>query len=304
MDVGEREAFGAFLRRSLDHTEQDVRHSVAFLEFLDTRVSPGADLTDPVIVARFLAELRRAGPPDRITEADRAVRRYMRFREHAWNDALVEMRRVLWPHQTSQLPPRPLQRSYTPSRLLARASVAPHRARTNAAPRHGRAGVAFPMPQKIDVLVDGGAASAGPPLGPALGPAGVNVMQVVQAINQKTAAFKGMKVPVVVTVNDNKTFEITVGTPPTSALIMKELKIERGSGTPNTAKAGNLSIDQAILVARQKTDDLLGSDLKMRTKEVLGTAVSMGVTCEGKDAREVQREISAGVYDAAFEGAE
>lgn len=157
------------------------------------------------------------------------------------------------------------------------------------------------MAQKIEVLVDGGAASAGPPLGPALGPAGVNVMQVVQAINQKTEAFKGMKVPVTVHVDDKKNFEITVGTPPTSALIIKELGIEKGSGRPNFDKVGDLSLEQAILVARQKTDDLLGGDLKNKVLEVLGSANSMGVQCMGRDPRAVQQEIKQGLHDQAFQ---
>jgi len=156
------------------------------------------------------------------------------------------------------------------------------------------------MAQQIEVLVDGGSASAGPPLGPALGPAGVNVMNVVKLINERTAAFKGMKVPVVVHVRDDKSFEVTVGTPPTSALIIKELRIEKGSGKANLEKVGDLTLEQAILVARQKEQDLLGAQLKARVKEVLGTANSMGVTCMGKDPRIVQQEITQGLHDAAF----
>jgi len=159
------------------------------------------------------------------------------------------------------------------------------------------------MAQSVEVLVDGGAASAGPPLGPALGPLGVNVMKVVTAINEKTAAFRGMKVPVKVTVEPKtKEFSVTVGTPPTSALILKEIGAEKGSGTPNTAKVGDLSIESAVRVARMKEDDLSGGSLKNRVKEVLGVCVSMGVTVDGgKDAREVQRAISAGAYDAQIQ---
>ncbi|HLE97484.1 MAG TPA: 50S ribosomal protein L11 [Candidatus Thermoplasmatota archaeon] len=155
------------------------------------------------------------------------------------------------------------------------------------------------MTQKVEVLVDGGAASAGPPLGPALGPLGVNVMKVVNAINEKTAAFKGMKVPVTVAVDPKtKEFEVSVGTPPTTQLILKEIGAEKGSGTPSTAKVGDLSIEKAVRVAKMKEGDLTGRTLANRVKEVLGCCVSMGVTVEGKDAREVQREISAGVYDS------
>lgn len=155
------------------------------------------------------------------------------------------------------------------------------------------------MAQSVEVLVDGGAASAGPPLGPALGPLGVNVMNVVKMINDKTAAFRGMKVPVKVTVDPKtKAFDVTVGTPPTTQLILKEAGIEKGSGTPNTAKVGDLSIEGAVKVAMMKADDLTGRTLKARVKEVLGPCVSMGVTVEGKDPRVVQKEIDDGVYDA------
>src|SRR4030042_694131 len=99
------------------------------------------------------------------------------------------------------------------------------------------------MAEKLDVLVDGGKATPGPPLGPPLGPMGVNVIQVVNAINEKTKAFMGMKVPVTLLVDSKtKEFEIKVGTPPVSALILKELKIEKGSGSPKTTKGANAGI--------------------------------------------------------------
>lgn len=155
------------------------------------------------------------------------------------------------------------------------------------------------MAQTIEVLVDGGSASAGPPLGPALGPLGVNVMKVVTAINEKTAAFKGMKVPVKVSVEKDKTFSVSVGTPPTTQLVLKEIGAEKGSGTPNVSKVGDLSIEGACKVAKMKEDDLTGKTLAMRVKEVLGVCVSMGVTVDGgQDARDVQKAISAGKYDA------
>ncbi len=94
----------------------------------------------------------------------------------------------------------------------------------------------------IELLVSGGQANAGPPLGPALGPLGVNVMAIVNKINELTKDYSGMKVPVKVLVDpDTKQFDVTVGTPTASALIVSELKIEKGSGTPNTAKVGNLT---------------------------------------------------------------
>ncbi len=157
------------------------------------------------------------------------------------------------------------------------------------------------MAQEIDVLVEGGKASAGPPLGPALGPAGVNVMDVVNQINQDTESFEGMTVPVTVIVNDDKTFDIKVGTPPTSALIKEELGIDSGSGMPNLDKVADLTLEQAIKVSKQKKTDLLGKTVKSRTLEVLGTTNSLGITCNGKDARKVQQEIKRGKHDALFD---
>jgi len=159
------------------------------------------------------------------------------------------------------------------------------------------------MTQQIDLLVDGGEASGGPPLGPALGPTGINVSTVVDAINQKTASFKGMKVPVKVRIDPKtKDFEIEIGTPPTSALIKKELNIEKASTDPGAEKAADMTIEQAIKVAKMKQESLLANDVKHALKEVLGTCVSMGITVAGKDPREVQGEIGEGMHDEMFRG--
>jgi len=157
------------------------------------------------------------------------------------------------------------------------------------------------MPDTVKALVDGGKATASPPLGPALGPLGVNIMQIINAINDKTKQFEGMKVPIKVIVDPKtKKFEIEVGTPPSSSLILKELSLEKGSGSPSTHKVGNLTVDQAIKVAKMKQDGLLGKDLKKKTKEVIGTCVSMGITVEGKKPQEIQKAIDDGVYDSKF----
>ncbi len=154
------------------------------------------------------------------------------------------------------------------------------------------------MKQTISALVDGGAASAGPPLGPALGPMGINIGAVVSAINEKTKDFAGMKVPVKVIVEPaTKEFEIRVGTPPTSALIKKELGLEKGSGEPKTKTVGNLSMEAAVKIAKMKRDSTLAASLKAAVREVVGVCDSTGVTVEGKPAREVQKEIAAGAYD-------
>jgi large subunit ribosomal protein L11 len=150
----------------------------------------------------------------------------------------------------------------------------------------------------VELIVAGGQATAGPPLGPALGPLGVNIVQVVNKINEVTKDYAGMKVPVTVAVNtEDKTFEVTVGVPTSSALLVSELKIEKGSGTPNSAKVGDVNVDQIVRIAKIKRPELLAKTLKGAAKEIMGTCVSMGITVEGKDPREVQKEVDEGKFD-------
>ena len=157
------------------------------------------------------------------------------------------------------------------------------------------------MAETIEALVEGGKATAGPPLGPALGPLGVNIMQVINTINEKTKQFAGMKVPVKVIVDPKtKQFEIEVGTPPATALILKEVGAEKGSGSPKSKKVGNLSMDQIIKIAKMKYDTLLGKDLKNKVKEIVGSCISVGVTVDGKSPKEIQKEIDKGTYDSKF----
>lgn len=150
--------------------------------------------------------------------------------------------------------------------------------------------------QTVEALVEGGKATAAPPLGPALGPLGVNIGQVVAEINKKTAEFKGMQVPVKVTVKDDKSFTITVGTPPVSSLVKKEAGIEKGASNPLTDKVADIKIEQAIKVAKMKADALLGKDNVAKVKEVIGSCDSMGVMVEGRQAREVIEEINQGTH--------
>ena len=157
------------------------------------------------------------------------------------------------------------------------------------------------MAETIKALIEGGKASAGPPLGPALGPMGINIMQVINTINDKTKEFEGMKVPVKVIIDPKtKNFEIEVGTPPAASLILNEMGGEKGSGSPSKHKIGNITIDQAIKVAKMKFDSLLGKDLKGKTKEIIGTCISMGVTVEGKNPKEIQKAIDEGEYNSKF----
>lgn len=156
------------------------------------------------------------------------------------------------------------------------------------------------MPE-IKVLVEGGKASAGAPLGPALGPLGVNIGEIVNAINAKTKAFAGMKVPVTISIDTaSKNFEISVGSPPASSLIAKEAGIPKGSASPKAEKVGNLSIEQLKKIAVMKIDNLNSSSIKSAVKEIAGTCKQMGVTIEGKDAKEIIKEINEGKHDSLF----
>ncbi|MBN2042277.1 MAG: 50S ribosomal protein L11 [Candidatus Aenigmarchaeota archaeon] len=164
------------------------------------------------------------------------------------------------------------------------------------------------MTEKIEVMVDGGKATAAPPLGPALGPLKINIQAVVDEINAKTRALAGMKVPVKVIVNEKtKEFEIQVGTPPTSAIIKKELNIQKGSSESGKIRAGDLSMDQVKNIAMSK----FGSDDERFVNQVIGTARSMGITVdhgglsedEEKAAEKSHKDAKAGAAPApAAEG--
>ncbi|MBW3015281.1 50S ribosomal protein L11 [Candidatus Woesearchaeota archaeon] len=152
--------------------------------------------------------------------------------------------------------------------------------------------------ETIEALIEGGKATAAPPLGPALGPMGVNIGQVVAAINEKTASFKGMQVPVKVIIDkDTKEFDIEVGTPPASALIKKEAGVQKGAGNPLTDKVADLKIEQIIKIAKMKEDALLGRTLKEKIKEIIGTCNSMGILVEGVDAKQAVQLVNEGKFD-------
>ena len=151
------------------------------------------------------------------------------------------------------------------------------------------------MANVVEALVPGGKASAGPPLGPALGPLGVNVAQVVAKINEQTRDLNGMQVPVKIKVKSRTEFEIEVGTPPTSALILKEIGVEKGTGDKSTI--GNLTMPQAIKIANIKRTGLLSKTLKNAVREVIGTAGSLGATIDGLPSKEAQLAVADGKYD-------
>jgi large subunit ribosomal protein L11 len=155
--------------------------------------------------------------------------------------------------------------------------------------------------QTISSLVTGGEASAGPPLGPAMGPMGVNIMQVIEAINEKTKEFKGMKIPVTVSVDtDTKEWEIEVGIPSASALLLKEAGIQKGSSTSGTEWAGDITADSIVKVANVKLETSYASSLKSVAKQIVGTCVSLGIKIEGKTPKEFTAEINDGKWDSKF----
>jgi large subunit ribosomal protein L11 len=156
--------------------------------------------------------------------------------------------------------------------------------------------------QNISALVTGGQASAGPPLGPALGPLGVNIMEIIGAINERTADFEGMKVPVTVTVNTKtKKWEVTVGIPSAAALLLKEAGIQKGSGTSGSTWVADIKVDSILKVAKAKVESSYASSIKSVAKEVAGTCVSLGIKIEGKSPKEFTAEVNAGKWDEKFQ---
>ena len=152
--------------------------------------------------------------------------------------------------------------------------------------------------QTVETLIEGGKATAAPPLGPALGPTGVNIGTVVSEINQKTADLKGMQVPVKVHIDtETKEFTIEIGTPPAAALIKKEAGVQKGSSNPLADKVADLKIEQLIKIAKTKEDALLGADAKARVREIAGTCQSMGIMVEGMPAQDALKAIAEGRYD-------
>ncbi len=158
--------------------------------------------------------------------------------------------------------------------------------------------------EKIQALVDGGRASAGPPLGPKLGPLGINVGQLINDINTVTKDFEGIKVPVEIIIDtETKKWEISVGSPPTSQLLFKELKLKNGSGSAwreNKEKpsvVGDAPKEVIVKIAKLKSDAMGVRNLKNAVKNVIGTCLSIGVTVDGKNPREAQKDIDEGKWD-------
>ncbi len=153
---------------------------------------------------------------------------------------------------------------------------------------------------EIKVMVDAGKATPAAPLGPALGPLGVNIVQVVEKINAQTKGFAGMKVPVKIIVDSKKNVEIEVGSPPVSAIIKKELGIETAAANPKTENKGNLTMEQVKKIAEMKIDKMNSFLVPKAMKEVIGSCDSMGVYVEGKRAKETIKDIEAGKFEKYF----
>lgn len=153
----------------------------------------------------------------------------------------------------------------------------------------------------INAIVEGGKANPGPPLAPALAPLGINIGQLVADLNKQTSAFAGVKVPVKIFVDKAaKKWRFEIGSPATSEMIKKELGIETGrkGGADDPKVVGDLKFEQVLSVAKKKSSSSLAKSLKAQASEVLGTCLSMGVTVDGKDPREVRTSLINGEYDS------
>ena len=134
--------------------------------------------------------------------------------------------------------------------------------------------------KQIKLQIEAGKASPAPPVGPALGSAGINIMQFVKEFNDRTASQAGFIIPVVITVNKDKTFEFITKVPPAAVLIKKAAGIQKGSGKPNKEKVAKLTKEQVRAIAEQKMPDLNAASIEAAMSMVAGTARSMGVTVE------------------------
>lgn len=132
----------------------------------------------------------------------------------------------------------------------------------------------------IKLQIPAGAANPAPPVGPALGQHGVNIMEFCKAYNAATESQRGNIVPVEITVYEDRSFDFILKTPPAAALIKKAAGVQKGSGTPHNAKVGKVTVDQVRAIGEQKMPDLNANDLDAAQKIIEGTARSMGITVE------------------------
>jgi large subunit ribosomal protein L11 len=162
----------------------------------------------------------------------------------------------------------------------------------------------------IKLLIEGGKATPGPSTAPKLSAYKLNIGEVFKQINEKTKEYEGIQVPVKIVIDKkSREYSIEVGIPPVSSLIKKELGIiskEKKETTTSTVEKkeivplGNLTMEQCVKIAKIKMNNMLAKDLKSAVKMVIGTAVSMPVTIEGKKPKEILKEIDEGKYDNLF----
>ena len=134
---------------------------------------------------------------------------------------------------------------------------------------------------QIKLQIPGGKATPAPPVGPALGQAGVNIMDFCKAFNARTAKDEGLIIPVVITVYADRSYTFITKTPPVAVLIKRAVGIAKGSGEPNKNKIGKVTMAQCKAIAKEKGNDLNAFDLDHGARIVAGTARSMGITVEG-----------------------
>lgn len=135
--------------------------------------------------------------------------------------------------------------------------------------------------KEIKLQIPGGRANPAPPVGPALGQAGVNIMEFCKAFNAQTSNQEGVIIPVVITVYEDRTFSFVLKVPPAAVLLAKAAGIEKGSGVPNKQKVATISIDKVREIAKQKLKDLNAYDIEAGMRQIIGTAKSMGIDIEG-----------------------
>ncbi len=146
------------------------------------------------------------------------------------------------------------------------------------------------MAKKVSTIVKlqipAGAANPAPPVGPALGQAGINIMEFCKQFNAKTQEQRGLIIPVVITVYQDRSFTFITKTPPAAVLLKKALNLEKGSGEPNRNKVGTVTMEQLKEIAEAKMEDLNANDIDAAAEIIAGTARSMGLNIDRGDGTE------------------
>ncbi len=158
---------------------------------------------------------------------------------------------------------------------------------------------------KIKLMVEGGKAATTPAMAQTLGPLKIDLKKMLNDINEKTSTFKGMQVPVELNINEkDKSYTIFIKSPPAAELIKNSTKAEKGSGEPERRKVANISVEQLILIAKMKMENLFTNDLKASIKTIAGTCNSMGVLIEGNDSKTFNQLLEDGEYDGIIKSGE